>query len=378
MNKRKILYISGTRADYGLMRHALMSIKNHTKLELEIVATGMHLMDEFGRTLNEIKKDKFKIHTIEARYEKDNGESMAVFAGRFILELSRKIRKIKPEVILILGDRAEMLGAAVVGTYLSIPVAHVHGGDVSSTADNTIRGAITKLSNIHFPASNKSAERIIKMGEDVNRIFIVGAPGLDDILSLEFASSKDIYKKYGLNESKPFLIIAQHPVTSEVGVAGRQMMQTMEAVRDLGYQSIVIYPNADAGGREMIRVIEKYRKYPSIKIYKNINRYDYLGLMSLAKAIVGNSSSGIIESASLGLPSINIGTREAGRERAGNVIDVDYNKSQIKFAIKKTILNKKFSMKLKKSVSPYGKGKSGEKIADILSRVVIDEKLIQK
>ncbi len=375
---RKILYISGTRADYGLMRETLFVIRNHPGLRVEIASTGMHLMSEFGMSVKEIEKDGFIIHKIKAIYEEDNKESMANFIGRFIQLLTKKLRTIKPDVILLLGDRGEMLAGAIVGTYLTIPIAHIHGGDVSSTVDEQARHAITKLSHIHFTATTKAKERILKMGEEPWRVFTTGAPGLDSILKENLFSKKTIEKKYNLESSKPTLLVIQHPVTEEVKEAGKQLGETMEAVREMGYQTIVIYPNADAGGRKMIKVIEEYRKYPFIQIYKNLSHKVYLSLMKIASVMIGNSSSGIIETPSFHLPVVNIGTRQKGRERAGNVIDVDYRKDQIKKAIKKAIYDKMFRESLKKCKNPYGDGKAGIRIANILSKIKIDDKLLQK
>mgnify|MGYP001049651759 CR=1 FL=1 len=375
---RKILYISGSRADYGLMRETLFKIKKHPNLDLEIVATGMHLMPEFGKTINEIKKDGFKIHKINAVYEEDNKESMAKFLGKFITLLVQKIKKINPNIILLLGDRAEMLGGAIVGAYLTIPTFHIHGGEVTSTVDEPVRHAITKLSHVHLVATKNSAKRIIKMGEEPWRVFVVGAPGLDSILNKKLVSPKEIAKKYKLNLSKPILLVIQHPVTTEVENAGWQMKETMEAIKELAYQAIIIYPNADAGGRKMIRVIKKYEKYPFIKSFKSIPHQEYLSLMKIASVMVGNSSSGIIEAPSFHLPAVNIGKREEGRERAENVIDVDYNKEEIKRAIKKAIYDKKFKERVKKCKNPYGDGKAGIRIVKILNKIKLDKKLLQK
>lgn len=375
---RKILYISGTRADYGLIRETLFAIKKHPKLEVELAVTGMHLMPEFGRTIDEIKKDNFKVHKIEAVYKRDNKESMANFIGEFVSKLAKAIQRIKPDIILVQGDRAEMLAGATVGAYLTIPVAHSHGGDITSTVDEFARHAITKLSHIHFPATKKSAERIIKMGEDKWRVFIVGAPGLDSVLSGKLFSKKDITKKYKLNLSEPVLLVLQHPITTEIKEASHQMQQTMEAIKELKNQTIVIYPNADAGGRKMIKVIEKYRKYPFIQIYKNVFHKDYLSLMKVISVMVGNSSSGIIETPSFDLPAVNIGQRQQGRERVKNIIDINYNKEQIKKAIEKALYDKKFREKAKRCRNPYGDGKTGPRIARILSKIKIDKKLLQK
>jgi GDP/UDP-N,N'-diacetylbacillosamine 2-epimerase (hydrolysing) len=375
---RKILYISGSRADYGLMRETLFKIKKHPNLDLEIVVTGMHLMPEFGKTIKEIKKDGFKIHKIDAIYEEDNKESMAKFLGKFIVSLVKKIKKIRSDILLLLGDRSEMLGGAIVGAYLTIPTFHIHGGEVTSTVDEHVRHAITKLSHIHLVATKNSAKRIIKMGEDPWRVFVVGAPGLDSILNKKLISPNEIAKKYELNLSKPILLVIQHPVTTELDKAGRQMKETMEAIKELSYQTIVIYPNADAGGRKMIKVIKKYEKYPFIKSFKSIPHQEYLSLMKIASVMVGNSSSGIIEAPSFHLPVVNIGKREEGRERSENVIDVNYDKEEIKRAIKKAIYDKEFKKKVKKCKNPYGNGKTGIKIVKILNKIKLDKKLLQK
>ena len=373
--KRKILYITGTRADYGLMKSVLREIENHPKLELELIATGMHLMPEFGMTINEIKKDGFKIHEIAATYEQDNKQSMANFVGKFIQLLTDKVKKIKPDIILLLGDRAEMLAGAIVGTYLTIPVAHIHGGDISSTVDEIVRHAITKLAHIHFSATEKSAERIIKMGEDPSNVFVVGAPGLDIILNENLIEPTKLSEKYNLDLSEPILLVIQHPVTTEVEDAPTQIRETLEAISELRYQTILIYPNADAGGRNMIEVIKEYEKHPFIKIFKNIPYKEYLSLMNIASVMVGNSSSGIIEAPSFGLPVVNIGTRQEGRQRAENVIDVDYDKEQIKAAIKKALDDENFKGKVKNCKSPYGDGGVGVRITDILSEIKIDKKI---
>ena len=376
--KRKILYITGTRADYGLMKSVLKEIEKHPKLELEIVATGMHFMEEFGMTINEIKKDGFKIHEIDATYEEDNKESMPNFIGKFIQLLTKKVNEIKPDIILLLGDRGEMLAGAIVGAYLTITVAHLHGGEITSTVDEFSRHAITKLAHIHFPATENSAERIIKMGEDQSNVFVVGAPGLDSILNENLVEPTKLSEKYNLELSKPILLVVQHPVTTEVEDAPDQIRETLEAISELKHQTILIYPNADAGGRRMIEVIKEYEKYLFIKAFKSIAHKEYLSLMRIASAMVGNSSSGIIEAPSFGLPVINIGSRQEGRERAENVIDRDYDKEKIKAAIKKALYDEDFKEKVKNCKNPYGDGTAGVRIADILSKIKIDKNLLEK
>jgi len=374
--RRKIVYISGTRADYGLMQSTLREIQK--KADLEIVATGMHMMAEFGHTADQIDRAGFKVCRVDEVYEADDKGSMARFVGRFIRSLTDRIEDIRPDIILLLGDRGEMLAGAVVGAYLSIPVAHLHGGEVSSTVDDLARNAITKLAHIHLPATKKSAERIRNMGEDPARIFVVGAPGLDSIIGDDYAQPEELAETYGLELSKPLLLVIQHPVTLEAKRAGEQMEETLKAVVDLGYQTILIYPNADAGGRRMIEVIKGHLNYPFLKTFKSIPRRDYLGLMRIAGAVVGNSSSGSIEAPSFALPAINVGPRQMGRERADNVIDVGYNRDEIKSAISKALYDEEFRAKLKTSRNPYGDGNAGRRIAEILGKIEINESLLSK
>lgn len=375
---KKILYISGTRADYGLIQSTLRNIDNHPELHLEIIATGMHLMEEFGTTVNEIRKDGFTYHTIEATYKKDDRGSMVEFIGVFLQKLSLKIKEINPDIILVLGDRGEMLAGAIAGVYLGIPVAHIHGGEISSTVDDFTRHAITKLSQIHFPATELSAERIIKMGEPEETVFVIGAPGLDSILYERLIESEKIADLYGLDLSRPIVVVIQHPVSMEIEYAQDQIKKTLDAMVDLKFQTVVIYPNADAGGRRMIEVIKSYEHNPNIKAYKNIPRKEYLSLLKVASVLVGNSSSGIIEASSFKLPVVNIGTRQKGRERGENVIDADYEKEYIKSKILMCLYDENFKQKVRSCNNPYGIGKAGEKITEILCSININEKLLQK
>jgi GDP/UDP-N,N'-diacetylbacillosamine 2-epimerase (hydrolysing) len=375
---RKILYITGTRADYGLMRSVLFEIDKDPEMELELAVTGMHLMNEFGMTINEIRKDGFKIHELNAVFEEDDKFSMAKFVGKFIQLLTDLVKRIKPDIMLLLGDRGEMLAGAIVGAYLNIPTAHLHGGEITSTVDEYARHAITKLVNIHLPATEKSADRIISMGEDPDHVFVVGAPGLDAIMASDLIKKDEIALKYDLNLSKPILLVLQHPVTLESEKSSKNMLETLKAIHDLKYQTILIYPNADAGGREIVKLIDKYEKLPFLKIFKSISRKDYLSLMNVASVLIGNSSSGIIEAPSYKIPVINIGSRQKGRERALNIIDVDYNAEEIKNAIKKAFYDEKFNIQLNKSKNPYGDGKTSLKVTEILSKIALDKTLLEK
>lgn len=369
---KKVLYITGTRADYGLMHETLKSLNEDINIQLDIVATGMHLMDEFGYSVDEIKKDNFNLHIINQTFKKDDEASMSEFIGKLIVDLTKLMIKLKPDIVLLLGDRGEMLAGAITASYLQIPIAHIHGGDVSSTVDDSTRHAITKLSNIHFAATEKSASRIRQMGENPDNIFVVGAPGLDSIIKCkDYIDEAFLKDKYNIN--KDFAIVLQHPVSLEIDDSTFQIKQTLDALILTDYQIILIYPNADAGGRAMIEKINKY----NVDTYKNIPHDDFIGLLSLASVLIGNSSSGIIESASFKLPVINIGTRQQGREKAENVIDVDYNSDEILNALK-YIKSKDYQKKLENCQNPYGEGKSSERICKILKEIEINVDLLNK
>lgn len=376
--KRKVLYITGTRADYGLMRSTLGEISRHPGLELELVVTGMHLMPEFGMTVDEVRRDGFTMHVVDAVYEKDSKASMAAFAGRFIQLLAAKVQEIRPDVILLLGDRGEMLAGAIVGAYMSIPVAHIHGGEITSTVDNQVRHAITMLANIHFPATAQSASNILAMGESPASVFVTGAPGLDGIREEQGAGQKMLSDKYGVRAGEPFIMVVQHPVTMEVDSAAGQMRETLEAVLGLGLKTLVVYPNADAGGRKMIKVLREYEGNPLVKIFQNIPHDDYIGLLRRAKVLVGNSSSGIIEAPSLHLPVVNVGTRQQDREAADCIINVGYDRREITEAVRKALYDEEFRKVVRDCVNPYGSGTAGKKIAAVLATIPLTEGLMQK
>jgi len=378
-NMRKIAVITGTRAEYGILEPVLREIEANPKLGLALIVVGMHLSAEFGFTVKEVEQDGFKIDArINVLHADDTRAAMAKSVGRCMIKTASALEKIRPDISLILGDRSEMLVGAVSSTYMSIPIAHIHGGDISGNVDEPVRHAITKLAHIHFAATKESADRIIKMGEEPWRVHVVGAPGLDSILNEKIPEPEEIATKYGLDLSKPVLLVVQHSVITEAEEAANQIHETLEAVVKIGYQTALIYPNADIGGRGMISAIQKYEKYPFIKTFRSVPHKEYLGLMKIASVMVGNSSGGIIEAPSLGLPVVNIGTRQMGRQRAENVIDVNYDKEEIKKAIQKALYDKAFREKAKHCKSFYGVGKAGMRIAKVLSEIKINKRLLEK
>lgn len=377
--RRRIAVITGTRAEYGIIRPVLEEIEVHPMLELVLIVMAQHLSPDFGYTVREIEQDGFTIAArVETLLSSDNLGGMARALGLAIIELTQAIEMIQPDIVMVTGDRGEMLAGAIVGAHMNIPVAHLHGGEVSGTVDELIRHAITKFAHIHFAATEQSAQRIKRLGEDERRIFVVGAVGLDEIRKGQFLSKDQVLQKLNFDDSKPILLVSQHPVTTEIESADKQMRETMEAIKELKLQTVLIYPNSDAGGRKMRQVIEEYLDLPFIQAFENISRDLYLGIMNVADVMIGNSSSGIIEAPSFKLPFVNIGTRQQGRQRAGNVIDVPYSKEKIKEAIEFVLNNRDFRNALAEVKNPYDLGMSGPRIAKILATIEINRDLLQK
>ena len=378
--KRKICIITGTRAEYGLLKPVMMAVKNSKTLELFLMVTGMHLSEEFGKTIELIEKDGFKIsYKVKMNPKKDNAESMAKSIGRGIIGIAESFRKTKPDITVVLGDRIEALAGAIASAYINIPVAHIHGGDVNKAGlDELARHAITKMSHIHFPATKKSMERIIRMGEDRQHVFLTGAPGLDSILKEPVIPKSELARKINASLEGPFLLLLQHSVTTQIGNARAQIRETLAAIEELKIATLIIYPNSDAGGRAIIEEIEKKRNPPFVRIFKNLPHDLYLGLLKYASVLVGNSSSGIIEAPSYRLPVVNIGIRQEGRQRSTNIIDAPHDKKAIARAIRKALYDKEFRTQVKRCRNPYGDGKAGARMAKILSKIKINHKLLQK
>ena len=351
----RLAYLSGTRADFGLMRTLLKKIEKESKWQLKLMVTGMHLMDEFGYTVSEVDK-QFKVaRVIEAVFTKDDRESMARFVGRCLTGVTEALIKHQADVVIVLGDRGEQLAMATAAAYLNIPIVHLHGGEETTTVDNKARKTISQLTDWHLPASQGAAKRLTAMGVDKKKITVVGAPGLDEIRHLPQAGKKDL------------IVVLEHPDENEAQ-AGEQVEKTLSAAVSFGLPVKVIYPNADAGGRKMIVVIEKFvAKYPNlVKSYKSITRADYLKFLGQAKVLVGNSSSGLIESPAFRLPVVNVGPRQKGRERAKNVIDAGYDQKEIKAAV-----NKALKMKFKQITNPYGDGKTAQRVVKFLNQTFL-------
>ncbi len=382
MIKRKISVITGTRAEFGLLKPVMAKIRDSDSFYLQTIVTGMHLLPEFGETMEELEKSSFRIDAkVPMIIGGDEKFSMAMSIGVGVIAITQTLEILNPDIVLTLGDRFETFAGVIAASYSGKVVAHLGGGDSPEAGyDEYTRHAITKISHIHFPSTAKSAERIIKMGENPKFVFPVGATALDSIVNRELPSRKELCKKYGIHPEEQFILLVQHPLSTDPYNARNEIMITLQAVIELGYHTVVVYPNVDPGGRKMIEAIEDFnQKYPDkIKTFRSLPFEDYLGIMKIASVMVGNSSSGIIEAPSFNLPVVNIGTRQRGRERAGNIIDVPYEKGKIKDAIQKALYDEEFKEKFRNCTNPYGDGKASDRIVEILSNIRIDKRLLQK
>jgi GDP/UDP-N,N'-diacetylbacillosamine 2-epimerase (hydrolysing) len=377
---KKIVVVTGTRADYGIYVPLLEKIEKDPDLELGLLVTGMHLSPIYGYTINEIKADKYNIiGTVDILLQRSTSANMARSIGLGIMGMTQILETNQPDLVFVLGDRGEMLAAALAASHLNIPVAHLHGGEVSGSIDESVRHAISKLSHIHFPATAKSAERLKKMGEDEWRIHQVGALRLDTILNTSLPAFEDVRDRYGLNfiEKNNYFLLVYHPVTTEVHSLKDQIKNVLDALIKHQKQIICILPNSDYGTEEIAAVYNQYKQHPNIKFIENFNHLDYLTVLKHSLALIGNSSSGIIEAASFHVPVLNIGNRQKGRERSGNVVDVTTDLEGIEKGIKQ-VLSEPFRQSVSKVSNVYGDGKASGRIIEIIKKLTIDDTILNK
>ncbi|MFA5292225.1 MAG: UDP-N-acetylglucosamine 2-epimerase [Phycisphaerae bacterium] len=379
MKKKKICIVIANRANYSSIKSVIEAIGKHPRLEHQLIVGSSAVLDRFGSVVNLIKKDGFipdaVFHMI---VEGETPATMAKSAGLGLLELSTLFLNLKPDIVITVGDRFEIITVAVAAILMNITLAHTMGGEISGTIDESIRHAVTKLAHIHFPANQESADRIIKMGERPENVHVVGCPRIDlvkSVLKRKNKLNRNIFKEFkGVGEtfsfSKPFLLVVQHPVTTEYGQGRKQIEETLFALDTLKMPTIMLWPNVDAGSEDIAKGIRTFRERNNanyLHLFKNLPPEVYIRLMDTCKCVIGNTSSAIREGAFIGTPAVNIGSRQNGRQRGKNVIDVDCDRKQIVNAIKKQIKHGKYN-----SEHIYGNGNAGERIADILSKCNIN------
>lgn len=376
--KRKIACVTGTRADYPRVRSVLKEINSRDNLELFIIVTGSHLLKEYGYSADEITDDGFSISKkVEMFIEDfDTPLGMARASARCTSGVAEALSEINPDIVLITVDRVETLASTTAASLMNFPIAHIQGGEVTGTIDESIRHAVTKLSHIHFPATFDAAQRIIKMGENKDYVFNTGCPYIDEINNLKPLKLSYLAKKYRFDVDKKIIIFTQHSVTTEFEDSLGQVEQTIKALEFFPeVQIISFFSNTDAGGKKIIEKISEQKNF--IKI-PNMLSGDFLSLMYHSSLMVGNSSAGIREAPSFKLPVVNIGSRQNGRLRAENVIDVNHDVFEIKKAIKKGLYDEKFLESLHNMQNPYGNGTAANAIVNVLENVELNKNLIQK
>ena len=373
MLKRKICVFVGSRANYSSIKSALREINNHPRLELQLVLGASALLPRFGDLRGIIQRDGFVVSScVNMLIEGDTPLTMAKSTGLGLIDFSTVFSMLSPHVVLVIGDRFEIMAAAIAAAYMNIPVAHTMGGEVSGTIDESIRHAVTKLAHLHFVSNADAAQRVSRLGESESTIFNVGCPRIDLVsetmnLSLSTLELQSLGVGAPLDIDKPFILVSQHPVTTEYGQAGQQMYETLNAVRNAGIQSLVLWPNADAGASDSSKVIRKFREdglANNMRFIKNLSPETYIKLMVRTVCLVGNSSSGIREGAFIGTPVVNIGLRQNSRLQGANTINTQADSEQILEAIRLQIRHGRYA-----SDHIYGDGSAGSRIADILASI---------
>jgi UDP-hydrolysing UDP-N-acetyl-D-glucosamine 2-epimerase len=369
---KKVCVVVGSRANYSSIKSAMVAIRDHSDLELQLVVGASALLDRYGTVLELIERDGFEPdERVFMLIEGETPGTMAKSTGLGLLELPTAFDRLAPDVVITVGDRFETMATALAATYMNIPLAHTMGGEVSGNIDESIRHAVTKFAHVHFPASSGAAERIVRLGEDPDAVHMVGCPRMDlvaEVLRKGTDGLSDLFAE-GVGGSfdldKPFVLVSQHPVTTEYGDGERQITATLQAVEAIGLPAIVLWPNADAGAEHIARGIRKWREQghdSNMHFFKNLPTNDYVRLMKRTAVLVGNSSSAIREGSFIGTPAVNIGSRQLGRDRGSNVLDVGYDQGAIADAMRSQIEHGAYEHE-----PIYGSGDAGRKIAEILA-----------
>lgn len=389
---RTVAVFTGNRAEYGLQYPILTAIAAHEGLDYRLIVSGAHLDQQFGRTLEEIRADGFSIHAeVKIDMEADTLTATARAIGTGVVSMSQALELIQPDLLVVYADRFEGFAAVIAGTQMNVPTAHVEGGDLTEggALDDSVRHAMTKLAHLHFTTNQQASNRILAMGEEPWRVHTVGFPAIDLIAAGRYAKPDELRDAYGLDPARPAVVFTQHSVTTEFDQAAEQIRPSLAALKrlaDEGVQIVATYPNNDAGGRRIVDELERFAvdAGPNVQLYRSLGRNNYHGLLALALdperrvACVGNSSSGIKETPAFFCPTVNIGSRQEGRLRGENVIDAPYDAGAVYRATIDCLYDEAFRQRCRAAANPYGVGDAGKKIANILSTVELDARLLRK
>ncbi len=375
---RNVVVVAEGRMTWGYSRPVIRAIQADPEMTYSLVVTNQHLLPTFGYSIEEIEADGIEIsdriyNTLDGYTTATMSKSLAVF----MLSFTDTLVRLRPDIVLVVGDRGEHLMAAIAAAHMNIPVAHIQAGERSGNIDGLTRHAIARFTHINFASGPDAAERLRRSGEEEHRIYMTGAPQLDELVNGDFASREEIAAMFAVALDEPLLLVVQHPVTEEFGDGTRQMAETLEAVCELAHPTVLIFPNNDAGSDDVRLMIERYHR-PFMRIERNLQRRLYAGLMRSASVLVGNSSSGLIEAPAFDLPAVNVGGRQRDRARGPNVIDVDYDRHEIAAAIRRAV-RPEFREHIRGSESPYlCDGRVSQRIVEILKTIPLDDRLIRK
>lgn len=378
---RKIAVVTGTRAEYGLLHLLLKEIQSDSDLQLQLIATCMHLSPEFGSTYRLIEQDGFQIDAkVEMLLSSDSAVGIAKSVGLGVIGFTDAFERLKPDIVIMLGDRFEILAAAQAAFFLKIPIAHIHGGELTMGAlDDSIRHCITKLTHLHFTTAEPYRQRVIQMGEQPETVFNCGAPGIERMKKMQFLNREALEKKLHCQFRKLFFLVTYHPATLELKTLDEELKNLFLALDAFPEATIIVTKsNSDEAGRRVNHYIDEYSlNQPNrIHVFTTLGDQNYLSLLRLADVVIGNSSSGIIEAPAFYVPTVNIGERQAGRLRCDSIIDCGITKSDIHSAIEKA-LSPAFKVIVKKTISPYDRGESAKLIKDKIKQIGL-EKLAKK
>lgn len=391
MQTRKIAIFTGNRAEYGLQFPILQAVDAHPVLEYQLIVSGAHLDKNFGRTLSEIRADGFTIHAeVKIDMSADTLYATAQAIGSGVLSMAHELNNIRPDILVVYADRFEGFAAIIAGTQMNVPTAHVEGGDLTEggALDDSVRHAMSKLAHLHFTTNQQATSRLLAMGEEPWRVHTVGFPAIDLIAQGRYAKPDELCDRLNIDLGRPLVVFTQHSVTTEFEMADQQVRPSLQALKSLvmqGVQVVMTYPNNDAGGRRIIVELEKAAECsPDMQLHRSLGRHVYHGLLALAYdpkirvTVVGNSSSGIKETPAFYCPTVNIGSRQQGRLRAENVLDVGYDSAEILAATQQALHDETFRQQCRNCRNPYGLGDAGKKIAETLANVPIDGRLLRK
>ncbi len=390
--KRRIAVFTGNRAEYGLQYPILRAVSQHPALEYRLIVSGAHLDRNFGRTLDEIRNDGFRIDAeVTIEMSEDSRIATAHAIGSGVVAIARALEAAEPDIVVVYADRFEGFAAVIAASQMNIPTAHIEGGDLTEggALDDSVRHAMTKLAHLHFTTNTQATNRILGMGEEAWRVHTVGFPAIDLISEGRFASADEVVQRLKLDLARPVVLFTQHSVTTEFELAAQQIRPALEAMRALaaqGVQVVLTYPNNDAGGRAIIAELKAFETepVPGIQVHRSLGRHLYHGVLALARdpaariACVGNSSSGIKETPAFGCPTVNVGSRQDGRLRGDNVIDAGYDAAALRAAVERCLHDEAFRATARRTVNPYYLGDAGRKVADVLAEVPLNQALLRK